>query len=92
MKKLNTLTLKETIKLLKAKEISHAELYRDIHASITENNEKYNIYLTLDNEGVKKAEKLLDTPLAGAPRDPVLAGSIMGAPQWDSWGNAASDA
>ncbi len=65
--KLNTLTLVETIKKLKAKEISHAELYRDIHEQIVEYNEKYNVYLTLDNEAVAKADKLLDTPLAGAP-------------------------
>ena len=63
----NTLTLTETINKLKAKEISHAELYRDIHESITEQNGKLNVYLTLDNEAVKKAEKLLDSPLAGAP-------------------------
>lgn len=65
--KLNSLTLKETIKKLKAKEISHAQLYRDIHEKISENNEKLNIYLSLDNEALAKAEKLLDTPLAGAP-------------------------
>ncbi len=67
MKKLNTLTLKETIMKLKAKEISHAELYKDIHDDIKEKNETLNIYLTLDNEALAKAEKLLDTPLAGAP-------------------------
>ena len=65
--KLNTLTLTETIKKLKAKEISHAELYRDIHEAIAEKNEKLNVYLTLDNEALAKAEKKLDTPLAGAP-------------------------
>jgi len=65
--KLNTLTLTETIQKLKAKEISHAELYKDLHETIAENNEKYNIYLTLDNEAVKKAENLLSTPLAGTP-------------------------
>jgi aspartyl-tRNA(Asn)/glutamyl-tRNA(Gln) amidotransferase subunit A len=64
---LNTLTLTETIKKLKAKEISHTELYRDLHKEISEKNEKLNIYLTLDNEALAKAEKLLETPLAGAP-------------------------
>lgn len=65
--KLNTLSLSEIIEKLKAKEISHAELYKDIHEAIAEKNEKLNVYLTLDNESVAKAEKLLDTPLAGAP-------------------------
>ncbi len=67
MKKLNTLTLTETIQKLKAKEISHAELYRDIHDAIAEKNEQLNIYLALDPQAVAKAEKKLDTPLAGAP-------------------------
>jgi aspartyl-tRNA(Asn)/glutamyl-tRNA(Gln) amidotransferase subunit A len=65
--KLNTLTLKDTIGKLKAKEISHAELYRDTHDAIAETNAQYNIYLALDNLAVAKAEKELDTPLAGAP-------------------------
>src|SRR5690348_9819873 len=65
--KLNTLTLTETITKLKAKEISHTELYKDVHAQIEEKNENLNVYLALDNEAVAKAEKLLDTPLAGAP-------------------------
>ena len=36
--KLNTLTLNDAITKLKAKEISHAELYRDIHEAIADNN------------------------------------------------------
>lgn len=65
--KLNTLTLTETITRLKAKEISHAQLYKDIHDEIARNNEKFNIYLTLDNEALAKAEKLHNTPLSGVP-------------------------
>lgn len=65
--KLNHLTLRQTIDKLTSKEISHAELYKDIHASIAEENAKYNIYLSIDPQAVAKAEKLLDTPLAGAP-------------------------
>jgi len=67
MTTLNTLTLTETVAKLKAKEISHAELYKDVHKAIAEKNERLNVYLTLDNEAASKAEKLLDTPLAGAP-------------------------
>lgn len=65
--KLNHLTLKQTIEKLKKKEISHAELYRDIHEEIEKRNSELNIFLTLDNEAVKKAEKLFDTALSGAP-------------------------
>lgn len=64
---LNTLTLTEAIKKLKAKEISHTELYVDIQAKIAKDNPDLNIYLTLDTDALGKAEKLLDTPLAGIP-------------------------
>ncbi|MBI5019712.1 Asp-tRNA(Asn)/Glu-tRNA(Gln) amidotransferase subunit GatA [Candidatus Gottesmanbacteria bacterium] len=65
--KLNSLTLKATIDKLKAKEISHADLYKDVHDAIAEKNGLLNIYLSLDPTAVTKAEALLDTPLAGAP-------------------------
>ncbi len=65
--KLNTLTLRQVIKKLRRKEISHAELYRDIQSAIAQKNNDLNVYLSLDREAVKKAEKLLDLPLAGAP-------------------------
>lgn len=64
---LNKLTLVETIKKLKAKEFSHKELYHDIKKQIHESNETLNIYLSLDKQALEKAEKLLDTPLAGIP-------------------------
>ena len=64
---LNTLTVKEAIKKLKAKEISHHELYTDIAKQIKLQNGKLNIYLSLDKQVEQKAEKLLDTPLAGIP-------------------------
>jgi len=65
--KLNELTLRQAIDQLKSKQISHTDLYTDIHRVIAEQNAQYNIYLALDNEAVFKAEKLLDTPLAGVP-------------------------
>ena len=65
--KLNELTLKQTVEKLKKKEISHAELYRALHDAISDKNGTLNIYLSQDNEALAKAEKLLDTPLAGAP-------------------------
>lgn len=65
--KLNTLTLKQTIDKLKAKEISHADLYGDIDSAVSEKNSSLNIYLTLNKNAQKDAEALLDSPLAGAP-------------------------
>lgn len=65
--KLHTLTLKQTIDKLISKEISHAELYKDIYGAIANENPKYNIYLSLDLHALPKAEALLDTPLAGVP-------------------------
>jgi aspartyl-tRNA(Asn)/glutamyl-tRNA(Gln) amidotransferase subunit A len=67
MSSLNTLTLKTAITKLKKKEISHAELYGDVDAAIREKNPSLNIYLTQDTKAEEKAEKLLDTPLAGVP-------------------------
>lgn len=64
---LNTLTLVEAIKKLKAKKISHRELFGDIDNEIQKSNKKFNIYLSLDKQALQKAEKLLDTPLAGIP-------------------------
>ena len=63
----NTLTLAESIRMLKSKEISHAELYRAIHDEISDKNADLNIYLAQDHEALAKAEKLLNTPFAGAP-------------------------
>lgn len=65
--KLNELTLTQAIDKLTSKQISHAELYQDIHDEIAQKNEELNIYLSLDRDAVKKAEKLIRTPLAGAP-------------------------
>lgn len=65
--KLNTLTLKDTVKKLKSKEISHAELYADVLGAIKEKNEALNVYLAIDEKAVEKGVKKLDTPLAGAP-------------------------
>ncbi len=64
---LNHLTLKDAISKLKGKEISHADLYKDIHDAIAEKNNDYNIYLSLDYEALAKTHDLLGTPLAGAP-------------------------
>ncbi len=64
---LNKLTLAQTIRDLKNKKFSHRELYQDIQQAIDEKNKQLNIYLTLDEQALDKAEKLLTTPLAGVP-------------------------
>ncbi len=65
--KLNSLTLVQAVEKLKAKEISHTELYQDIRDAIAGKNKELNIFLSLDSNAEKKAEKLLGTPLAGVP-------------------------
>lgn len=67
MKSLHTLTLARAIAKLKAKEISHKELYADIFAQIWKDNAALNMYLSVDEGSEKKAEGLLNTPLAGVP-------------------------
>jgi aspartyl-tRNA(Asn)/glutamyl-tRNA(Gln) amidotransferase subunit A len=67
MKTLNTLTLTETISKLKAKEISHSELYKDVLSEIEKKNKELNSYLSLNKSALKEAETKLDAPLAGAP-------------------------
>jgi len=64
---LNKLTLAQTIRDLKNKKISHRELYESVNQEIEKQNEKLNVYLTLDEKALEKAEKLLDKPLAGVP-------------------------
>ena len=64
---LNKLTLAQTIEGLKNKKFSHRELYADVQKNIEEKNKSLNIYLTLNNQALDQAEKLLNTPLAGAP-------------------------
>lgn len=63
----NTLTLKQAIDKLKAKELTHKELYKDLDAVVEVENKKLNVYLTRDHEAQKKSENLVDTPLAGVP-------------------------
>ncbi len=67
MKHLRTLTLVKAVTLLKAKEISHEQLYDDIFEAIEKDNAYLNIYLSLNKTARKDAEFQLDTPLAGVP-------------------------
>jgi aspartyl-tRNA(Asn)/glutamyl-tRNA(Gln) amidotransferase subunit A len=65
--KLNELTLTNVIKKLKAKEISHTELYEALDSAVAENDSELNVYVTLNADAKKESENLLDTPLAGVP-------------------------
>jgi aspartyl-tRNA(Asn)/glutamyl-tRNA(Gln) amidotransferase subunit A len=65
--KLNTLTLKQAITSLNKKEISLAELYRDVFDEIKKDNKKLNIYLSVDDNAVGKANHQEKKPLAGIP-------------------------
>lgn len=53
--------------MLKKKEISHAQLYKDIESAIAEKNASLNIYLSQDPKALEKAKDQLDFPLAGVP-------------------------
>lgn len=65
--KLNELTLHEAIGKLRKKEISHADLFKDVHDAISDRNARYNIYLTLDHEAAVDAAGHVQAPLAGTP-------------------------
>lgn len=65
--KLNTLTLTNALAFLKKKEISLEELYRDIEKAIKEKNNELNIYLTVDEEAIKKARQARELPFGGLP-------------------------
>jgi aspartyl-tRNA(Asn)/glutamyl-tRNA(Gln) amidotransferase subunit A len=64
---LNELTLASAIKKLKAKEISHKELYASFDSIVEEKNKSLNAYLSLNKKAESQAAALLDLPLAGAP-------------------------
>lgn len=65
--KLNELTLKKSLELLEKKEISLAEIYRDIDGAIGKKNKELNIYLSLDKNALEKAQKEFDKPFKGVP-------------------------
>ena len=65
--KLNELTLKESIDALDKKEITLEEIYRDLDQAYQEKNKELNIYLSIDQEALKKAKKNKDKSLRGLP-------------------------
>lgn len=65
--KLNELTLKQAIELLKKKQISLEDIYRDTLAQIEKRNRELNVYLAVDTESLPKALRVKATDLAGLP-------------------------
>src|SRR3989339_2122982 len=64
---LNTLTLKQAINKLNAKEISLDELYADVDKAVKEKNKKLNIYLTLNEQALQQAKLQQTEALNGMP-------------------------
>jgi aspartyl-tRNA(Asn)/glutamyl-tRNA(Gln) amidotransferase subunit A len=64
---LNELTLTKAISGLKEKQFSLEEIYADVNQSISDQNEKLNVYLTLDDQAAKKAEQVGNNSLMGLP-------------------------
>lgn len=65
--KLNELTLKESIDALDKKEVTLEEIYHDLDVAYQEKNKELNIYLSVDDEALKKAKEVKDKPLRGLP-------------------------
>lgn len=65
--KLNELTLKEAITKVQKKEVTNAEIHKEVHAAIREKNKILNIYLAVDSESGKKAASQDENILAGLP-------------------------
>lgn len=64
---LNKLTLKQALDKLEKNEITLSDLYKDLDNAVSQDNNKLNIYLTLNKEALAQAEAQQDTPLRGVP-------------------------
>ncbi len=65
--KLNQLTLKSALDKIRSKEVKLSEIYDDVAETTTQQNEKLNVYLTLNPEAKHQAESRQDALLAGLP-------------------------
>ncbi len=65
-KSLNELTLAEALKKLKTNEIELADVYKDVKASLKD-NEKFNIFLTVNEKMDASASEFREKPLMGVP-------------------------
>lgn len=64
---LNKLTLKQALDKLEKNEITLSDLYKDLDNAVSQDNNKLNIYLTLNKEALAQAETQKNTPLRGVP-------------------------
>lgn len=65
--KLNKLTLRAAIDGLKSKQFSLDELYNDTLEAVEKDNQKLNIYLTINDNAKNQASKTKNLPLSGVP-------------------------
>ncbi len=63
----NKLTLKQSLDQLKNGDLKLEDLYHDVNQEIEKQNKKLNVYLTLENQPIEKANKNFDKPLMGVP-------------------------
>ncbi|MBP7740998.1 aspartyl/glutamyl-tRNA amidotransferase subunit A [Candidatus Woesebacteria bacterium] len=63
----NKLTLKQSLDQLKNGDLKLEDLYHDVNQEIEKQNKKLNVYLTLENQTIEKANKNFDKPLMGVP-------------------------
>ncbi|MCS7093513.1 MAG: aspartyl/glutamyl-tRNA amidotransferase subunit A [Patescibacteria group bacterium] len=61
------LTLKKAIELLDNKEISLKEIYQDLFEKYSQENNQYNIYLSVNKNSFSEAQTKKDKPLRGLP-------------------------
>jgi len=64
---LHTLTLAQTLHKLAEKEITLADLYRDIDTQVDVFNTKLNVYLTRNEQALSQAQERACLPLCGIP-------------------------
>lgn len=65
--KLNTLTLKQTLDKLGKKEISLADVHKDVNDAIDSVNKELNIYLARNDKALVQGEQMKGAPLKGVP-------------------------
>ncbi len=64
---LNKLTLIKAIELVEKKEVTPAEIWRDVQTAIEQNNPQLNAYLTLNDDSAAQAKAAAEQPLKGLP-------------------------
>lgn len=67
MASLNTLTLVQTLKKLRSKEISIVEVYKDVGSQTAKLNTPLNVYLTMNKDAQTDASNAMGTTLEGIP-------------------------